>query len=235
VRFLSNGEGEIIRAAVVDDQRLFTKGVSGLVDMLPDVEVVGVAYDGEEAVALCGEEEPDVVLMDISMPKMNGIRATREIRSLLPQTAVIILTAHEDDEHVFEGIKAGAQGYVLKDADPEDLSRAIRTVHAGNTIIAPELAQKMLTTFEGNRSGSSQLAPPPLTERELEAIRALARGKSDRQIANALGISEKTVRNHTSNIYRKLHIFDRTQAVIYAVKEGVIDVEELEYRPPKEP
>jgi DNA-binding NarL/FixJ family response regulator len=226
---------EAIRVAVVDDQRLFTKGLSGLVDMLPDMEVVGVGYDGEEAIALCRKEEPDVVLMDISMPKMDGISATREIRSLLPQTAVIILTAHEEDEQVFEGIKAGAQGYLLKDADPEDLSRAIRTVHAGDTIIAPDLAQKMLNTFQsGKLSGSSRLIPP-LTERELEVIRALARGQSDRQIARSLGISEKTVRNHTSNIYRKLHIFDRTQAVIYAIREGVIDVEELEYRPSEEP
>ena len=231
---MGDGEEGVIRVAVVDDQRLFTKGLSGLVNMLPDVEVVGVAYDGEEAVALCRKTEPDVVLMDISMPKMDGISATREIRSLLPQTAVIILTAHEEDEQVFEGIKAGAQGYLLKDAEPEDLSRAIRTVHAGDTIIAPDLAQKMLHTFEsGKISGSSRLMPP-LTERELEVIRALARGKSDRQIANHLGISEKTVRNHTSNIYRKLHIFDRTQAVIYAIREGVIEVEELEYRPSEE-
>jgi DNA-binding NarL/FixJ family response regulator len=233
---LSNdGEEGIIRVAVVDDQRLFTKGLSGLVEMLPGVEVAGVAYDGEEAIALCRKEEPDVVLMDISMPKMDGISATREIKDLLPQTAVVILTGHEEDEHVFEGIKAGAQGYLLKDSEPEDLSRAIRTVHAGNTIIAPELAQKMLRTFESGRPGGSAHLAPPLTDRELEVIRALARGMSDRQIAGSLGISEKTVRNHTSNIYRKLHIFDRTQAVIYAVREGVIDLEELEYRPPREP
>ena len=231
-----NNEGEeTIRVAVVDDQRLFTRGLSGLLEMLPGVEVVGVAYDGEEAVALCREEEPDVVLMDISMPKMDGISATREIKDLLPQTAVVILTGHEDDEHVFEGIKAGAQGYLLKDSEPEDLSRAIHTVYAGNTIVAPDLAQKMLNTFEGGRPGESARLAPPLTERELEVIRALSRGMSDRQIAQSLGISEKTVRNHTSNIYRKLHIFDRTQAVIYAVREGVIDVRDLEYRPPKEP
>ena len=235
-RLLSEGAENTIRVAVVDDQRLFTRGLSGLVGMLPGVEVVGVAYDGEEAVALCREEEPDVVLMDISMPKMDGISATREIKDLLPQTAVVILTGHEEDEHVFEGIKAGAQGYLLKDSEPEDLSRAIHTVFAGNTIIAPDLAQKMLNTFEGGRqAANARLAPPPLTERELEVIRALARGMSDRQIAQSLGISEKTVRNHTSNIYRKLHIFDRTQAVIYAVREGVIDVEELDYRPPREP
>lgn len=233
---MGRGEREVIRVVVVDDQRLFTRGLSGLVDMLPGLEVVGVAYDGEEGVALCRKEEPDVVLMDISMPNLDGISATREIKNLLPQTAVIILTGHEEDEHVFEGIKAGAQGYLLKDSEPEDLARAIRTVHAGDTIIAPDLAQKMLNTFQANRSGDPRhLAAPPLTERELEVIRALAQGMSDRQIAHSLGISEKTVRNHTSNIYRKLHIFDRTQAVIYAIREGVIDVEELEYRPPEEP
>jgi DNA-binding NarL/FixJ family response regulator len=234
VRFLSNEGEEIIRVAVVDDQRLFARGLSGLVELLPGVEVVGVAYNGEEAIALCRKEEPDVILMDISMPKMDGISATREIKALLPRAAVIILTGHEEDEHVFEGIKAGAQGYLLKDSEPEDLSRAIRTVYAGDTIIAPDLAQKMLTTFEGGRPGGSAHLAPPLTERELEVIKALAQGMSDRQIARSLGISEKTVRNHTSNIYRKLHIFDRTQAVIYAVREGVIDVEELEYRPPGE-
>ena len=231
----NEGEEVIIRVAVVDDQRLFTKGISGLLDMLAGVEVVGVAYDGEEALALCRKEEPDVVLMDISMPKMDGISATREIKALLPQSAVVILTGHEEDEHVFEGIKAGAQGYLLKDSEPEDLWRAIRTVYAGDTIIAPELAQKMLNTFEGAKPGGGTNLAPPLTQRELEVIKALAQGMSDRQIATSLGISEKTVRNHTSNIYRKLHIFDRTQAVIYAVREGVIDVEELEYRPPREP
>ena len=234
VEFLGKDEGGVIRVAVVDDQRLFARGLSGLVDMLPETQVVGVAYDGEEAVELCRKEEPDVVLMDISMPKMDGISATREIRDLLPQTAVIILTAHEDDEHVFQGIKAGAQGYLLKDADLEDLSVAIRTVHAGNTIIAPDLAQKMLNTFQSTAGPTANRLVPPLTERELEVIRALAQGKSDRQIAHSLGISEKTVCNHTSNMYRKLHIFDRTQAVIYAVREGVIDVRDLEYRPPGE-
>ena len=231
---MGSEEEEIIRVAVVDDQRLFTRGLSGLVDMVPGLEVVGVAHDGAQGVELCRKEEPDVVLMDISMPKMDGISATREIKALLPQTAVIILTGHEEDEHVFEGIKAGAQGYLLKDSEPEDLSRAIHTVHAGNTIIAPDLAQKMLNTFQSAEGPTGKRLVPPLTDRELEVIRALAQGKSDRQIAHSLGISEKTVNNHTSNIYRKLHIFDRTQAVIYAVREGVIDVEELEYRSPEE-
>src|ERR671913_2397907 len=162
VKVLGKDEEVTVRVAVVDDQRLFARGLSGLVDMLPETVVVGVAYDGEEAVELCRKEEPDVVLMDISMPKMDGISATREIRDLLPQSAVIILTGHEDDEHVFEGIKAGAQGYLLKDSEPEDLSRAIHTVYAGNTIIAPDLAQKMLNPFElGGWKGNTRLAPPP--------------------------------------------------------------------------
>ncbi|MDP8940886.1 MAG: response regulator transcription factor [Actinomycetota bacterium] len=235
MKFLSEDAEGAIRVVIVDDQRLFARGLSGLVDMLDDVRIVGTAYDGEEAISVCKETEPDVVLMDISMPKMDGISATRQIKDLLPHTAVIILTGHEEDEHVFEGIKAGAQGYLLKDAELEDLSHAIHTVHTGHTIIAPDLAQKMLSTFESAGPRSTPLAPPPLTEREHEVIRALAQGKSDRQIAHSLGISEKTVRHHTSSIYRKLHIFDRTQAVLYAIKEGVIDVEDLEYRPPKEP
>ena len=153
---------EIIRVAVVDDQKLFARGLSGLVELLPGVEVVGVAYNGEEAIALCRQEVPDVVLMDISMPKMDGISATREIKALLLRTAVVILTGHEEDEHVFEGIKAGAQGYLLKDSEPEDLSRAIHTVFAEDTIVAPDLAQKMLNTFEGGRlEGGVQLAPSP--------------------------------------------------------------------------
>src|ERR671920_172814 len=178
MKVLGKDEEVIIRVAVVDDQRLFTRGLSGLVDMLPETEVVGVAYDGEEAVELCRKEEPDVVLIDISMPIMDGISATRKTRAPLPQTAVIILTAHEDNEHVFQGIKAGAQGYLLKDAELEDLSVAIRTVHAGNTIIAPDLAQKMLNTFQSAEGPAGKRLVPPLTERELEVVRALAQGKS---------------------------------------------------------
>lgn len=219
-----------VRVVIVDDQKLFTRGLSGIVDLQPDMEVVGEAHNGEEAVELCRETEPDVVLMDISMPIMDGVTATRRIRDLLPATGILILTAHEGNEYVFEGIKAGAQGYLLKDCDPDSLVRAIHAVHAGDTIMSPNVAQKMLQTFGGAGTPGSRLAPP-LTQRELEVIRTLAQGKSDRQIAQSLQISEKTVRNHTSSIYRKLHIFDRTQAVIYAIREGVIDVEDLEYRP----
>jgi NarL family two-component system response regulator LiaR len=220
---------EKIRVAIADDQRLLVKGLVDVVNAEPGMEVVGEAHTGEEAVSLCLEVEPDVVLMDLSMPVMDGVSATRKILALLPRTRVLILTVHTDDAHVFQGIKAGAEGYILKDCTPEDLARAIRTVHAGDTIMAPGIAQKMLSTFEGIRSEAESIAPR-LTDRELEVVRALARGKSNKEIASTLGISEKTVRNHASNIYKKLHIFDRTQAVIYAIRRGLVDLEELEPR-----
>jgi DNA-binding NarL/FixJ family response regulator len=217
---------EAIRVAVVDDQRLFAETLATIIGLQPDMEIVGQAHTGEEAVALCLEKEPDIVLMDISMPVMNGISATRKIRTLLPSTRVIILTVNSDDAHVFQGIKAGAQGYVLKDCSPEDLIHAIRIVRAGDAILTREIAEKMLSTFEGIRS-EAEIAPR-LTERELEVIRALARGQSNKEIAGDLGISEKTVRNHASNIYKKLHIFDRTQAVIYAVRKGLVRLDDPE-------
>ena len=219
---------ERIRVAIADDQRLFAHGLARIIGVQPDMEVVGEVHTGEEAVSLCLEVEPDVVLMDLSMPVMDGVSATRKIMSHSPRTRVLILTVHADDAHVFQGIKAGAQGYILKDCTPEDLVRAIRTVYAGDTIMAQDIAKKMLTTFEGIRSDAE--ITPRLTERELEVVKALARGKSNKEIALSLGISEKTVRNHASNIYKKLHIFDRTQAVIYAIRKGLVDVEELEPR-----
>ena len=210
---------------IADDQRLFANGLARIIGVQSDMDVVGEAHTGEEAVALCLKEEPDVVLMDLSMPGMGGLSATRKILSLLPRTRVLILTVHTDDAHVFQGIKAGAQGYILKDCTPEDLTRAIRAVHAGDTIMSQDIARKMLTTFEGIRSNAE--ITPSLTERELEVIKALAQGKSNKEIARALDISEKTVRNHASNIYKKLHIFDRTQAVIYAIRRGLVDLEDL--------
>ena len=221
---------DTIRVMIVDDQRLFASMLARVVDAQPDMEVVGEAHDGEEAVAMCLEEEPDVVLMDLSMPRVDGLSATRELRDLSPRVKILILTVHADDAHVFQGIKAGAKGYILKDCTPEDLSRAIRAVHAGDTIMAPDVAQKMLSTFEGIRAEHRDIAPP-LTDREFDIVRGFARGKNNKEIARDLGITEKTVRNHASNIYAKLHVFDRTQAVLYAIRKGLVDLEDLNSGP----
>ena len=221
-------EVDVIKVAIVDDQRLFVDGLARILGIQPDMVVVGRAHTGEEAVGLCMRAEPDIVLMDLSMPGMGGISATRKILSLLPRTQVLVLTVHTDDANLFQAIKAGAQGYILKDCTPEDLTSAIRSVHAGDTITSPDIAKKMITTFEGIRANIE--LTPSLTERELEVIKALAQGKSNKEIARDLDISEKTVRNHASNIYKKLHIFDRTQAVIYAVRHGLVDLEQPEPR-----
>jgi DNA-binding NarL/FixJ family response regulator len=210
----------VIRVAIVDDQRLLTDGLGRIIGTKPEMEIVGIAHDGESGIRMCQEKKPNVVLMDISMPVMNGVEATRKLRDLLPDTKVLILTVHADDMHVFQGIKAGASGYLLKDCTPEDLSRAIQTVHAGDTIMAPEIARKMLLAFE---EAGGEPSAPSLTDRELDVITALARGAGNKQIARTLDISEKTVRNHISNIYKKLHIYDRTQAVLYAIREGLVD------------
>src|SRR5918911_2692285 len=216
---------QLIRVAIVDDQPLFTDGLGRIIGAQPEMEVVGTAHDGASGVRMCQELRPDVILMDISMPVMNGVAATRRIRDLLPDAKVLILTVHADYVHVFQGIKAGASGYLLKDCTPEDLSRAIRTVYAGDTIMAPEIARKMLLAFE---EADQEPSAPRLTERELEIITALARGQSNKQIARILSISEKTVRNHVSNIYKKLHVYDRTQAVLYAIREGLIEADGID-------
>jgi DNA-binding NarL/FixJ family response regulator len=215
----------VIRVVIVDDQPLFTDGLGRIVGAQSGMEVVGTAHDGASGVKMCQELKPDVVLMDISMPVMNGVMATRRIRNILPDAKVLILTVHADDVHVFQGIKAGATGYLLKDCTPDDLSRAIRTVYAGDTIMAPEIARKVLLAFE---EADQEPSAPSLTEREVEIITAITRGRGNKQIAYDLDISEKTVRNHISNIYRKLHVYDRTQAVLYAIREGIVDVEGLE-------
>jgi len=222
----SGGGTDVIRVAIVDDQPLFTDGLGRLVGAQEGMEVVGVAHDGESGVKMCVELRPDVILMDINMPIMDGVTATGKIRDLLPDAKILILTVHADDVHVFQGIKAGATGYLLKDCTPEDLSRAIKTVNAGDTIMAPEIARKMLLAFE--EADPEQPEAPSLTRRELDIVTAFARGRGNKQIARDLSISEKTVRNHVSNIYKKLHVYDRTQAVLYAIREGLIETEGLE-------
>ena len=217
----------MIQVAIVDDQPLFTDGLGRIVGAQQDMEVVGVAHDGESGVRMCEELRPDVILMDINMPVMDGVTATGKIRQILPDVKVLILTVNADDMNVFQGIKAGATGYLLKDCTPEDLSRAIETVYAGDTIMSPEVARKMLLAFE---EVDEEPEAPDLSSRELDVLRAIARGKGNKQVATELNISDKTVRNHVSNIYKKLHIYDRTQAVLYALREGLIEADDIEDR-----
>jgi len=221
----SDGGETVIRVAIVDDQPLFTDGLGRIVGSQPGMEVIGTAHDGESGVKMCAELRPDVILMDISMPIMDGVTATGKIRDILPEAKILILTVNADDVHVFQGIKAGATGYLLKDCTPDDLSRAIETVHAGDTIMAPEIARKMLLAFE---EADPEPEAPSLTRRELDIVTAFARGQGNKQIARDLAISEKTVRNHVSNIYKKIHVYDRTQAVLYAIREGLIDASGIE-------
>jgi DNA-binding NarL/FixJ family response regulator len=221
----SGGGMTVIRVAIVDDQPLFTDGLGRIVGSQTGMEVVGTAHDGESGVKMCAELRPDVILMDISMPIMDGVTATGKIRDILPEAKILILTVNADDVHVFQGIKAGATGYLLKDCTPDDLSRAIETVHAGDTIMAPEIARKMLLAFE---EAAPEPEAPSLTRRELDIVTAFARGQGNKQIARDLAISDKTVRNHVSNIYKKLHVYDRTQAVLYAIREGLIDANDIE-------
>jgi len=215
----------VIQVAIVDDQPLFTDGLGRIVGAQQGMEVVGVAHDGESGVRMCEELRPDVILMDINMPVMDGVTATSRIREILPDVKVLILTVNADDMNVFQGIKAGATGYLLKDCTPDDLSRAIETVYAGDTIMSPEVARKMLLAFE---EVDEEPEAPDLSSRELDVLRAIARGKGNKQVATDLGISGKTVRNHVSNIYKKLHIYDRTQAVLYAIREGLIETDGIE-------
>ena len=215
----------MIQVAIVDDQPLFTDGLGRIVGAQQGMEVVGVAHDGESGVRMCEELRPDVILMDINMPVMDGVTATSRIREILPDVKVLILTVNSDDMNVFQGIKAGATGYLLKDCTPDDLSRAIETVYAGDTIMSPEVARKMLLAFE---EVDEEPEAPDLSSRELDVLRAIARGKGNKQVATDLGISGKTVRNHVSNIYKKLHIYDRTQAVLYAIREGLIETDGIE-------
>lgn len=223
---LQKDETAKIRLAIAEDQRFIRRMVNLFVDAQPDMELIGEAENGREALELCERLAPDVMLMDISMPEMDGIEATRRLRDLSPNTAVLILSSYSDEGHVFEGVKAGARGYLDKNGSPEEVADAIRTVNAGGSIMSPALAEETLETLSRTKEKDESRAAPHLTNREIEIIRAIAGGKSSKQIARSLSISERTVRNHASNIYKKLHIYDRTQAVLYAVRRGLVDPHE---------
>jgi DNA-binding NarL/FixJ family response regulator len=215
----------MIRIVLVDDQTLIRQGIQTLLELEPDLKVVGVAGNGREALAVVERSQPDVVLMDVRMPELDGVAATHQLVAANPSLGVIILTTFDDDEYIFEGLKAGARGYLLKDISSDEMAAAIRTVAAGQALIQPSIARKVVAEF-GRLASRPAEAPPakgfspalesPLTERELEVLHGLAAGLSNREIADKLVITEGTVKNHVSSLLGKLDVRDRTQAVLKA-------------------
>jgi NarL family two-component system response regulator LiaR len=210
-----------IRILITDDHGVVRQGLRMFLSLDPEFEVVGEAENGQEALEMARELEPDVVLMDLLMPVMDGIKATRAIRSELPEVEVVALTSVLEDASVTRAVRAGAIGYLLKDADAEELHRAIRGAAEGRVQLAPEAAARLM------REVSAPENPEALTERETEILKLLARGQANKQIAGGLYVSEKTVKAHVSNIPRKLGVHSRTQAALHAVRTGLVSTEEL--------
>ncbi len=214
--------GGTIRILVVDDHRLFREGLIALLDAAPDTQVVGEAGTGQQALALLEELTADVVLMDIMMPDMNGIEATRRLRADHPHTQVVMLTMLEDDDSLFAAMCAGAHGYILKGADTADVLRTVRAVADGQALFGPAIARRLTSFFQHAQGKGLTVAPfPDLTDREREVLDLIAEGLDNRQIASRLYISGKTVSNHISNIFAKLHVADRAQAIVAAREAGL--------------
>ena len=214
-----------IRILITDDHGVVRQGLRMFLSLDPEMEVVGEATNGEEAVEKARELDPDVVLMDLLMPVMDGIEATQAIRSELPDVEVIALTSVLDDGSVTGAVRAGAIGYLLKDTDSEELSRAIKAAAEGRVHLAPEAAARLMREVRAPES------PEALTERETEVLRLLARGRANKQIASSLFVSEKTVKAHVSSILMKLGVQSRTQAALHAVRTGLVSTEELSEEP----
>ena len=210
-----------VRVLIADDHAIVRKGIRALLSEAGGFEVVGEAGSGQEAVLLAQESSPDVILMDLLMPGMDGIEATRQITSRQPKTRILVLTSFAADNKVFPAIKAGALGYLLKDSSPEELVRAIRQVHRGEPSLHPTIARKLLQEIA--RPAELQPAPEALTDREMTVLRLIAQGLSNQEIAGRIAVSEPTVRTHVSRILGKLHVASRTQAALYAVREGLTD------------
>jgi two-component system, NarL family, response regulator LiaR len=219
----ASGAPATIRVLIVDDHAIVRKGLRALLTEIDDIEVVGEASDGQQAVEQAAATQPDVVLMDIVMPNVDGIEATRQITQRQPQARVLALTSFAADDKLFPAIKAGALGYLLKDSDPGDLVEAIRQVQRGEPSLHPRIARKVL--HELGRPFSQPQTPDPLTARELEVLRCVAQGQTNQQIAAQLSIAEPTVRTHVSNILGKLHLANRVQATLYALREGLTSLD----------
>jgi two-component system, NarL family, response regulator LiaR len=214
-----------IRILLCEDQTLVRHGLRTILELEPGMAVVGEAADGEEAVALVERAAPDVVLLDLVMPRVDGLEAIRRIRERAPATRILVLTSFADDHTVLPAVRAGAAGYLLKDVQPPELADAIRTVHAGEALLAPTVATMLVEQLaaEDDAGGGAAGDGPghPLTPRELEVLAELARGRANKAIAFELGVSERTVKTHVSNILGKLGFSDRTQAAVYAVEHGL--------------
>lgn len=213
-----------IRILLVDDHEVVRRGIGALLATEVSIEVLGEAADGEMAIVQASQLRPDVILMDLEMPKLGGIEAIKRIIQADPQAKILVLTSFAADEKVFPAIKAGALGYLLKDSGPEDLVRAIRQVDRGESSLHPAIARKLLREVSAPRKGAR--SEEPLTEREVEVLQLIAQGKSNHDIAEELVISEATVRTHVSNILGKLHLASRTQAALYALKEGIASLDD---------
>jgi NarL family two-component system response regulator LiaR len=218
---------EKIKVLIVDDHRVVRQGLRTFLELNEAIQVVGEACDGQEAVDLAAQLVPDVVLMDLVMPRLDGIAATGRIKALGLGAKVIALTSFAEDDKVFPAIQAGASSYLLKDVSPDDLVEAIRAVHRGETRLHPEVMRKLMQQVAAQPSIPKPDESSKLTGREMEVIRLVARGKSNREIAAVLVISEKTAKSHISNILGKLGLEDRTQMAVYAVKTGLVKVDQL--------
>jgi two-component system, NarL family, response regulator LiaR len=212
-----------IRILIVDDHTIVRKGLRALLGQQPEMDVVGEAGNGEEALAQAKALKPDVILMDLVMPKMDGIEATRQITARLPHTRILVLTSFASDDKVFPAIQAGALGYLLKETKSADLTRAIEQVYRGEPSMDPAIAQRVL--YELGRPSEKPPTPDPLTQRELEVLKLVAQGLGNQEIAERLVITEITVRSHVSNILAKLHLANRVQATLYALREGLVSLE----------
>jgi len=220
---------EPIRVLIVDDHALFRRGLEMVLEEEDDIELVGQASDGAEARERAGESLPDVVLMDIRMPKSTGIDACRAMKEAAPSTKIVMLTISDEEEDLFEAIRAGASGYLLKDIPLDEVAEAVRSVHGGQSLISPAMAGKLLTEFatlarRPDEERVQQVPPPKLTDREMEVLKLVAKGMNNRDIARELFISENTVKNHVRNILEKLQIHSRMEAVMIALRDKLIDI-----------
>ena len=220
-------DGDAIRVMICDDHALFRRGLIMVLESEEGMDVVGEAEDGEEAIQKAEQLAPDVVLMDVRMPKVSGIAATRAIADVIPTAKILMLTVSDEEDDLYDAIKAGATGYLLKEISIEEVASAIRSVVSGQSLISPSMASKLLTEFTNlaKKADERQAVPTPrLTDRELEVLQLVAQGMSNREIAGDLYISENTVKNHVRNILEKLHLHSRMEAVVYAVREKLLDI-----------